>query len=70
MISRLELLADLNLVTGCGCPNCGWQKLDGIVAGIERGLMYFEIDGDACIGVRAMAEGKLLLRPALPTATA
>jgi hypothetical protein len=69
MISRLEILAELNIVD-CDCGDCMWKRVDAFADALETGTLRVVNDGDLISGLHITALGKTYLRPPLPATSA
>ena len=66
MISRLELLCDLNII--CPCPRCAafGDKIDLLADALEAGDLIAVTDGDSTVGLAITAQGREHMQPVLP----
>jgi hypothetical protein len=69
MISRLEILVDLNIVR-CDCDHCAYEKIDALMAALEAGDLIAVTDGDQTVGLIITAQGRAALGPPLPWCSA
>jgi hypothetical protein len=65
VISRLEILADLNIVT-CDCLDCQWRGIDALGDALEAGHLLVGNHGDEIVSLRISEDGKSAMLPPLP----
>jgi hypothetical protein len=69
MISRLELLVDLNIVR-CDRDHCAYEKIDAVMAALEVDDLKAITDGDSTVGLTITSQGRSHMKPVLPWSAA